>query len=66
MIVTDTISCAFICAESGEGGSTDVLTVSCIYSAHLAASPELSLLCLSLVSSGPAADAPEQLVAAAI
>lgn len=46
--------------------STEVLNVNCIYTAHLAASPELSLLYLSLVSSGLAADTPEQLVAVAI
>lgn len=60
------MSCAFVSADSGKEGSTDVLTVNCIYNAHLAASPELPLLYPSLVSSGLAADAPEQLMAAAI
>lgn len=65
-MVIDTMSCASVSADSGEEGSTEVLTANCIYNAHLAASPELSLFYLSLVSSGPAADTPEQLVAVAI
>lgn len=67
MTATDTTGCAFVSADSGkEGSSSDILTVNYISNVHLDSYPGfLPLLYLSLLSSSPEANAPEQLAATA-